>query len=706
MLSTPEFLEALRRLDLFEAEKVEELHRELSGQNVPPRALADRLVERGLLTEYQAKQVLEGYGDELLLGPYVVLDRLGKGGMGTVYKAYHRKLDRIDAVKVVRDDWLENEEAVKRFDREAQAAAKLRHPNIVMVYDAGEVDDLRYMAMEYIDGSDLGRLVKGSGPLPITRACEHVRQVALGLQHIHERGLVHRDIKPSNLLVQNAAPGESEEASVVKIVDLGLVRFHSQWTGLRPVPMTEFGAMMGTPDFLAPEQATDARSVDIRADLYSLGCTFYYLLTAQVPFPGETLAQKIIGHQIDDPVPVELYRPDVPPEVAAVVGKLMAKKPEDRYQTPAEVAEALGVILRNLPWASSRKVGKDRNRPSGAETPLLKLRRGRSPQSPGNRRWRALGVVALLVVLGTGGYLVWKGPGPGAAGVGPVGPGTGGEVPTTMSPPTSATVPPTSAPPATRPIPVEPERYRNSVGMEFVFIQPGSFDMGSPETEHDRYRDEVRHRVKLTQGFWMQTTLVTQEQWKTVMGQANNPSRFRGADLPVDNVSWNDVQAFCAALRKKEKGDPKYRLPYEAEWEYAARAGTTTPFWQGMTITTEDANFDATQPYRQTDPKGAVRDRTTAVKHFARANRWGLYDMGGNLWQWCEDGYAAYPKSDLTDPKGSENAKERVLRGGSWGDPAKRCRAATRNKTLSGERYSNFGFRVVLPGGAVAPASK
>jgi formylglycine-generating enzyme required for sulfatase activity/tRNA A-37 threonylcarbamoyl transferase component Bud32 len=700
MLGRPEFLDALGRLALLEPATLEELRRQVQEQPVPARVLADRLVEQGVLTGYQAKQVLAGDGAELLLGPYLVLDRLGTGGMGAVYKALHRALGRIDAVKVVRDDILENEEAVKRFAREARAAAQLRHRNVVLVYDAGVTeDDLHYMAMEYVEGTDLGKLVKREGALPVAVACEYVRQAAVGLQHLHERGLVHRDIKPSNLLVQQAG----EEQPIIKIVDLGLVRFKDSVVGSRPLPMTELGAMMGTPDFLAPEQATDARSVDIRADLYSLGCTLYYLLAGEVPFPAPTIAEKLVGHQLREPRPLRVNRPDVPENIVAVVARLMAKKPEDRYQTPTEVAEALGVIVENLTKLSaSRSVGASR-RPAGTETPLLEgASQWRNPRPQRRRWWRPLAAAAIVVALATGGYLAWKGLGAGPGSGAPVASESGGPPPSSTG---AVVLPPTSAPPATRPPATDPGHYRNSAGMEFVHLKPGSFDMGSPESEHGRYRDEVRHRVTLTHGFWMQTTLVTQKQWQAILGQANNPSRFRGDDLPVDNVSWDDVKGFCTALAQKENDGRMYRLPYEVEWEYAARAGTTTPFWQGMTITPQDANFDAAQPYRNTEPKAVARDRTTPVKQFGRPNPWGLYDMGGNLWQWCEDGYAAYPKMDVADPKGDEKAAERVLRGGSWGDPALRCRAATRNKALPSARYSNFGFRVVYPAGPGVPGS-
>ena len=237
----------------------------------------------------------------------------------------------------------------------------------------------------------------------------------------------------------------------------------------------------------------------------------------------------------------------------------------------------------------------------------------------------------------------------------------------------------------------------NSIGMEFNYIQPGTFLMGSPKEEHNREKDETQHRVTLKKGYYLQTTLVTQKQWKAVMGEDNNPSIFKGDDLPVDNVSWKIAKEFCDKLNTKE-GKNYYRLPTEAEWEYAARAGTTTPFWQGETITTDQVNFTGYYPYRENDPKGEYRGTTTLVKRF-KANPWGLHDMGGNLNQWCEDCYAEYPKEDIEDrqsPQNDNNDASRVLRGGSWGRDARYCRAASRLWIVPAGRNGFFGFRLAF----------
>jgi serine/threonine protein kinase len=345
-------IDRLRGSGLLERGQLDELGRLPEASDPDPRALGRLLLQRGWLTRFQINMIAQGRAKELDLGPYRILDRLGEGGMGQVYKAQHRRMSRIVALKVIRKEKLNSPETVKRFLQEVQAAAQLVHPNIVLAYDAGNVGSTHFLSMEYVEGTDLARYVKQNGPLPVEQACDYVRQAALGLQHAHEHGLVHRDIKPHNLLLAVSRPSVAEVSAtsatdkrettsrgVVKILDMGLARWHG--APERDRAKTQLGAVIGTPDYLAPEQAVDSRSADIRADLYSLGCTLYYLLTGHAPYEAETLAQLLLKHQMEPPTPLEQRRPDVPPAVLAIVRKLMAKRPEDRFQTPAELAAAL-----------------------------------------------------------------------------------------------------------------------------------------------------------------------------------------------------------------------------------------------------------------------------------------------------------------------------------------------------------------------------
>lgn len=321
----------------------------LEGVYADPKSLAKELMRRGWLTPFQVNQIFQGRGQELTFGPYILLERLGQGGMGQVYKARHQVMNRVVALKVIRDERLGNSEAVARFRREIQATAQLAHTHIVLAHDAGQVGNQHFLVMEFIEGLDLSRLIQKTGPLPVAQACDYVRQAALGLQHAHERGLVHRDIKPSNLLV--SADG------VVKVLDLGLARpLPAQVQGNND--LTRTGAVVGTPDFLAPEQARDAHFVDIRADIYSLGCTLYFLLAGRPPFPESSLTQKLLWHQHDAPASLSGLRTDIPAEVIAIVQRMLAKDPAARLQTPAAVAVALtpycqGPRLPVLPAAPS-----------------------------------------------------------------------------------------------------------------------------------------------------------------------------------------------------------------------------------------------------------------------------------------------------------------------------------------------------------------
>ena len=261
------------------------------------RAFARELLKNDFLTAYQANLLLTGKVRQLLVGPYLVFERLGEGGMGQVFKARHQRTRRLVALKVIRPERVSNPVAVGRFFREIQAAAQLSHPHVVRAYDADQVDKTYYFAMQYVRGTDLASYIKQRGPLPISDACKFLIQAAQGLQHIHEHAMVHRDIKPNNLMLAleelpapvPAAGGVAVRTAptTLKILDLGLVSL-TEGDDRDAKGLTREGTIMGTVDYMAPEQARETRTVDIRSDIYSLGCTFYFALTGQVPFPGGT----------------------------------------------------------------------------------------------------------------------------------------------------------------------------------------------------------------------------------------------------------------------------------------------------------------------------------------------------------------------------------------------------------------------------------
>jgi hypothetical protein len=288
---------------------------------------------------------------------YEVLELLGSGGMGAVYKAQHRRMERLVALKVISPSLVNRPEMVARFGREVKAAARLTHPNIVTAYDADQVGETHFLVMEFVEGISLAQQVQQHGPLAVAQACDYVRQAALGLQQAYEQGMVHRDVKPHNLM--------RTPAGQVKILDFGLARFVRETAPARaaatpesgpPGLLTETGTLMGTADFVAPEQAADPGGADVRADVYSLGCTLYYLLAGHPPFPEGTALDKLIAHAERTPRPLTELRGDLPPQLARVVQRMMAKAPADRYQTPAEVAAALAPprrLLRRLALAAA-----------------------------------------------------------------------------------------------------------------------------------------------------------------------------------------------------------------------------------------------------------------------------------------------------------------------------------------------------------------
>ncbi|HUQ71100.1 MAG TPA: protein kinase, partial [Planctomycetaceae bacterium] len=291
---------------------------------------------------------------------YRIVEMIGQGGMGVVYRAEHRLMNRFVAIKLINAQLVQHPQAVERFRREVQAAAKLSHANIVTAHDAEQAGNAHFLVMEFVEGTDLASVVRQRGPMSVTTACDCIRQAAAGLQHAHERGMVHRDIKPHNLMI--SPDGQ------VRILDFGLANFASEIALIEAEAeasdvktdsarhLTTFGSVMGTPDYIAPEQARDAHAADIRADIYSLGCTLYYLLTGKPPFDGKTAIDKLKAHVEQAPTSLDQLRPDVPRELSVVVARMMAKNPAKRFQTPADVVAALAQFTQVT--SAPRRMGR------------------------------------------------------------------------------------------------------------------------------------------------------------------------------------------------------------------------------------------------------------------------------------------------------------------------------------------------------------
>lgn len=349
-LSVPAFVEVLKRSGLIEAEKLPRVLKTISASTADDRTaetIAEHLVTAGHVTKWQAAQLLRGKYRGFVLGKYRFQRPLGRGGMGVVFEAEHLVLGTRVAVKVLPKDRGTTDKAVSRFLAEARAAAKLNHPNILRVHDCDVYEGRQYMVMDLIDGANLGELVDRNGPLSYRNAIELLRQAAAGLEFAHENGVIHRDVKPHNFMV--------DKSGQLKVADLGLALFQID----SPERYTQDGnvAVLGTVDYVAPEQAWDSRKVDRRADMYSLGCTLYFMLTGRAPFDSGSMAQRLAKHQASQPTPIQKFRPDCPPVIVQLCGKMMAKKPTERVQRMQDIVTFCESLLPKLPGSTTDLVG-------------------------------------------------------------------------------------------------------------------------------------------------------------------------------------------------------------------------------------------------------------------------------------------------------------------------------------------------------------
>ena len=693
-----------------------------------------------------------------MLGGYQLVRELGEGGMGRVYEAIQVKLKRSVALKILPEKSTQDEAFLSRFYREAQAAAALNHPNIIQVYDIGEDHGSHFFAMELVDGESIRERLRRQGRIPLADALEIVEQVARGLREAHKHGIVHRDIKPDNIMV--------DREGRVKLADLGLAK----WAG-GDISVTQTGAGMGTPYYMAPEQALDARKVDHRADIYALGITLLHILTGKRPYDGDSAYSIVIQHRENQlPSAAELGT-QIPESVEKLIRKMSAKDPAQRYQDydslladnaearegpppPAladgfpEAAPAPDAIrpdtvpipagtkgFREMPTVPATPRQDEnpgtgvtegfREKPTIPDTGRGAFRSARPKKTHRDRRgvfvWTAC-AVALTIAAG---YFVTR----------PMSPdrreprGDETEVPAPISPEVDASRPPGSGIGATASTPPPPEvavpppwlseffevpdeaedRYGNPIregqdeetglplevrhkatGMHLVFIPDGEFMMGSPDDEKDRShsRDEGPvHKVHLTAPFFLGKYEVTQPEWRAVMGTSFG--HFSGDRNPVEQVSWDDCEAFLKKFGEEVGGAPlQFALPTEAQWEYACRAGAQTRFHYG-----DDLACRELPHYAWFNINSGGRTHPVGEK---KPNAWGLYDMTGNAWEWCADWHGAYAKGAASDPAGPERGEFRVLRGGGWNHNAARCRSSLRDKANPRGRSGSHGTRGLL----------
>ena len=600
------------------------------------------------------------------LDHYEVLEVRGQGGFGIVLKAFDEKLRRVVALKVLSATLVASEMARKRFLREAQAAAAVQNEHVVGIF-AVEDGPTPYIVMEYIDGPSLQEKIDGAGPLPLDEILRIGHQTACGLAAAHHQGLIHRDIKPGNILLENGV-------ARVKITDFGLAR------AVDDASLSQAGVVCGTPAYMAPEQAAEAK-VDHRADLFSLGSVLYTLATGRLPYQASS-ALAVLRRVVDEsPRPMRESRPDLPQWFEALVARLHEKKPSRRYQTAREVADVLAQHLAALKAQGSTYMP--------------------APAPRHAKRWP--GAILVCLVVAFAGREGWR------AASKPAAPEPGDQVKvesSAASAPSAAVVPFDSLQ-ALRHQTVwgqnlqTPVEQANSIGMTLRLVPPGEFIMGEPA-----------HVVRITQPYYLGAHEVTVAQfrafvdatgyktdaendpqggavWNSVKRMRENrpdihwrtPGFPQTDQHPVCCVSWNDASAFCKWLAKHE-GKP-YRLPTEAEWEFACRAGTTTAFHYGPVGNLMQMSMN-------------VRS-TTPVGEFS-PNAFGMYDMHGNVYEWCFDAKRAFRAETAIDPRGPEDGPERAIRGGGYssGPSSLLVRSNGRGSAKVNDAYSSFGFRVAL----------
>jgi len=606
---------------------------------------------------------------EMLADRYRLEEKIGQGGMGVVYRAHDTNLNITIAVKLISGGTIE------RFRTEAQSIAALNHPNIVRVYEFNQQDGLHYIVMEHVEGESLSQRLDREGTIPPEKAIGITVSLCEALSHAHGEGIIHRDIKPSNVLLS--------DEGVPKLVDFGLARIESD-----DGQLTRGG--LGTPAYVAPEQAKDGTLADARSDLWSLAASLYHMVTGRIP--------RVIQLR------------DLADSLQEVLGKALEDAPDSRYQSADDFRDALKVALdspvahqpRMVPEGvlaegecpscgtandSSRKFCRERECAAplrvscfsceeqipvwdevcgecgGKQAELLEQRRSSMQEQRDEAEFRVCQheytrarELAVQVQSKSDPRLQdhqdWA-----TAFL---------DMLEEQKPQLNATA--------------------DSIGMKLRLIPAGEFMMGSPATESDREDDETQHRVSITKPFYLGVTEVTQEQYQTVMG--TNPSQFKGPQNPVERVNWADAVEFCrklSAMPAEKTAGYEYRLPTEAEWEYACRSGTTTAYGFG-----DDASGLGDYGWFRGNS-----DSSTHPVGEKKPNAWDLYDMHGNVWEWCQDWYGDYPSGSATDPTGATSGSLRVFRGGCWYFNARYCRSAYR--TGGTPVYRNFilGFRVL-----------
>jgi formylglycine-generating enzyme required for sulfatase activity len=669
-----------------------------SPSGIPPRRLHSPLgLDESLEPELRTGLVL--------VARYEVREFLGAGSMGEVYAAWDRKLGREVALKLLPRELTHDVRWQTLYQREARHALELSHPSVARVYDLQEdpVRKATFLVMERLKGFSFSTVLAARGTLSNAEALWVAREVSEGLAYVHKRGLLHGDLKPSNLFIEGiAGPGEAlaPGTAQVKIVDFGLsVSLQNSMSRLRA------NSPSGTLLYMAPERLTPGAEVTSKADLYALGVILYEMLAGRPPFEGPS--ELVIHHHLNSSAP-RLNEAACSPETWDLLQALLAKDPDKRpvsvgaflaegnnadtarraaEDTEREHKERAAAEKRAKEEAASTAREKAEAEQTQYSTPVAQQAASQAPSPPSvsqptsvapepKTARREVKLRTVLVAVGLVAMVL--------AGV--ISIGTRGS-----SERGSSAV----SPAQDRSTPSAGDTWVNPKdGLTYVWIPADSFKMGAvPGDSEARDWEKPRHRVTISKGFWLCRTEVTVEAYEkfcAATGRAMPPPpdfnpNWQDKDHPIVNVTWDDAVAYCQWAGG--------RLPTEAEWEYAARAGTETVYWWGNSYRQGMANCNEKEGEV---PGGVYLKKTTPVGHYP-ANAWGLYDMLGNVWEWCADWYddRYYASSPATDPKGPANGLSRAVRGGSWYSFPTSLRVSFRNWSGPSFREDNIGFRCV-----------
>jgi len=604
---------------------------------------------------------------------YRLLEQLGEGGMCVVWKAIDLIQEKGDArnshvaIKFFNQDFKQHPDALKALVREFHRYKRLTHPNIVKAHNLDSIGETYFMVMELLKGIPLKEFIKShKNGISLIEAKPIIKDMAEALAYSHQNGIAHLDFKPANVFY-------SPDEKIAKLIDFGIARpleqserdetrFDPGTLGALTDPYASYEMLLA----LEPDQCDDNEMLlnlepDPRDDIYGLACVTYQLLSGKHPFQRKKAT--IAKYKNLSPNPIN----GLNNKQNQALFRALAFERNDRTPTASQFLAELfpkkkWISAMVVAWAEYRATKIEQRRQLVQEgINFQSIQRQINPIFPKNRISQQPEVFKFeIVTVNADGKIIKR-------------------------PPKKARY--------------QTEDLGKDVTLEMVYIPEGSFLMGSPETEKDQSSDEgPQHQVTL-EPFYMGKYPVTQAQYKAVMG--NNPSDFKswfkGKNRPVEKVSWHDAVKFCKRL--SEMTGKTYRLPSEAQWEYAARAGTTTPFYCGETISSKLANYDGNYTYAS-EQKGVFREKTTDVGSFP-PNAFGLYDMHGNVWEWCADSWHESYKDAPTDGSVWEGEDPvRLLRGGSWVFSPYRCRCANRHNLASGTRYNNIGFRLVVFGAA------